>query len=52
MLCVTYVFTMTDRTIILTVFTGPVIIYRLERRGGGGGGGGGGGVRGIFVATP
>ena len=29
---------MTDITIILTVFTGPVIIYRLEQ--------------GIFVATP
>ena len=40
------VHTMTDITIIiLTVFKGPVIIYRLER-------GGGRGVRGIFVATP
>ena len=39
------VHTMTDKTIILTVFKGPVIIYRLEQ-------GGGRGVRGIFVATP
>ena len=31
------VHTMTDITIILTVFKGPVIIYRLERGGGGGG---------------
>ena len=45
------VHTMTDITITLTVFKGPVIIYRLER-GGRRGGGGGGGVRGIFVATP
>ena len=47
MLCVIYVYTMTDITIILTVFKGPVIIYHLER-----GGGGGGVVRGIFIATP
>ena len=39
------VHTMTDITIILTVFKGPVIIYRLER-------GGGRGVRGIFFTTP
>ena len=44
MLCVIYVYTMTDITIILTVFKGPVIIYRLERGGGGGGGGGGRGA--------
>ena len=43
------VHTMTDITIILTVFKGPVIIYRLERGVGGGGGGGGGE---IFVVTP
>ena len=39
------VHTMTDITISLTVFKGPVIIIRLER-------GGRTGVRGIFVATP
>ena len=39
------VHTMTEITITLTVFKGPVIIYRLER-------GEGRGVRGIFVATP
>ena len=38
------VHTMTDITIILTVFKEPVIIYRLER-------GGERGVREIFVAT-
>ena len=41
MLCVIYVYTMTDITIILTVFKGPVIIYHLERGGGGGGSGAG-----------
>ena len=40
-LCVIYVYTLTNITIIVTVFKEPVIIYR---RGGGGGGGGGGGA--------
>ena len=40
MLCVIYVYTMTDITIILTVFKGPVIIYHLERGGVGGSGAG------------
>ena len=41
MLCVIYVYTMTDITIILTVFKGSGIIYHLERGGGGGGSGAG-----------